>query len=173
MTKVKHFLSLLACTLFIVSLVLSYRSWQDYTSIHNANEYTDEGVHTFRPFEVFVRQVKNTSSDPKERSRNPKINIYFVHYKTNDGSGYEYKLEIGRVRTTAEQKMREGNIECRVLSIPKNNTYIVTEPQYTIKEYVSKSRKKYITIMVLSVLYSISFIVFIIFKKIRSTNNTQ
>ena len=123
-----------------------YTSVKEYLAIRPADSYEDSGVHTFVPYDILPVQVKNNGFGRYQRM-NPTRIVYKVYYRTNDGTGYQWRVEGGSARALAEQIYGRGPVERRVLSIPADNTYITVEVNQDAESYTAGLRQRYLLIL--------------------------
>ena len=153
--------------LLILSFACIYIGLKNFFTIPSSVSYEDKGIHTFLPYQVLPSQVKNTSGGRSSRLH-PTKTVYFVYYKTNDGTNYVWKYQTA-YKTSAENKVSECiSVQRRVLKIKNTNEYITINPEQTAESYTNNKRKLYGFIIGFSISYIIIYIIvwiIIIYKK--------
>lgn len=146
---IRKFCTLLAFTAVCMAGV----SVWNYLHIRPADQYTDQGIHRFEPYEVLPIQVKNTTGTSRDRRRRPTKTVYMLYYRATDGSGYQWSREVVS-RTSGQKMIAEGTpVERRVLSITGENTYISTEAHLTAASYTSGLRRQCVIRFFICILY--------------------
>ena len=172
MRRVKTIIPVAGILLLILSAASLYVAVQALLEVRPAEDYEDQGIHTFQPYDVLPVQVQNTGASSRDRRMNPTKTIYMVYYRATDGSGYQWRDEA-LTRDLGEDIVEAGEpVKRRVLSIPADRTYITVEPDQTAKSYTDGLRQKYVTILVLAgayvLLYVVAWCILILMKKARS-----
>ena len=133
MAKLKSIAFAIGIMLLIGAALCLYFSLRNLSSIRPASAYEDMGVHTFVPEEVYPVQRENHATGRQKRNH-PTTTVYIVRYRSEDGSGYQYKYESGSVESTAQNILKTGDpIERRVLSISGEDDYITIDADETVR----------------------------------------
>ena len=93
--KIIYYLSIIG---LLVSLAFLCLGIKGISGVHQASEYTDEGVYTFVPYHVSAITVENTSTG-RDKRIHPTKTIYAVYYHTLEKSVYQWKVETGNRNT--------------------------------------------------------------------------
>jgi hypothetical protein len=150
MGKVKSISFVAGLMLLILAAVMIYLSAKGLFTIPSADSYQDNGTHTFEPYQVLPVQVQNTSAYSRDRRMNPTKTVYMVYYRATDGSGYQW-TDQAITRELGQKTVKEGvTVTRRVLSIPRDRTYITVEPDQTAESYTAGLRQKYVLALALS-----------------------
>ena len=153
MRRLKTIISVAGILLLILSAASLYVAVQALLDIRPAEDFEDQGVYTFSPYQVLPVQVQNTGASGRDRRMNPTKTVYMVYYRATDGSGYKWSDEA-LTRDLGEDIVEAGEpVKRRVLSIPADRTYITVEPDQTAESYTNGLRQKYVTILVLAGAY--------------------
>lgn len=151
--------------LLVLALITAATSIFRYINELPADAYIDKGIHTFKPYAVYPIQVKNTSASTKYRRTNPTKTIYKVFYRTSKIGGYQWSVEV-LSKSIGQEIVAEGKpVKRRILSIEKENKYITVDSIYTAESYVSKNKKRYITLFLISMIYLLGFGCYTILKR--------
>lgn len=144
---------------FIFLLILSFAgvfvSLKALPTLHAASDYVDEGVMEFAPHQVFPTQVevKAVRSRHSHSARDTTRTVYILTYRATNGSGYEWKQEVPS-NFHGKERIRQGTLETRrVLSIPKDHTYVTVAPDETAKSYAGSMRMRYLVLLGISAAY--------------------
>lgn len=167
----KKFILSAGVVLFVLAMSCLYVSVSGLSDIRPASDYEDKGIHTFIPYRTLTTQVKNTATGRQQRLH-PTKSVYWVCYKTTDGTSYEWKNEA-TYRKSAESIVTIGDpIERRVLSIKENGNYITVESDLTAESYVFGQSRYYGIIAGASALYLVIYLVawVVILRKRRKEN---
>ena len=82
-----------------------------------------------------------------------------ICYQATDGSGYQW-TDRAITRELGQETVKEGVIVTRrVLSIPRDRSYITVEPDQTAESYTAGLRQKYVFGLVLSAAYILVYLV--------------
>ena len=171
MRRLKTIIPVAGILLLILSAASLYVALKSLLEIRPAEDYEDQGVLTFRPYDVLPVQVQNTSAYSRDRRMNPTKTVYMVYYSATDGSGYKWS-DKALTRDLGEDIVEAGEtVERRVLALPADRSYITVEPDQTAESYTAGLRQKYITILVLAgayvILYGLAWCIFIMMKKTK------
>ena len=159
MGKVKSISFVAGLMLLILAAVMIYLSAKGLFTIPSADSYQDNGTHTFEPYQVLPVQVQNTSAYSRDRRMNPTKTVYMVYYRATDGSGYQW-TDQAITRELGQKTVKEGvTVTRRVLSIPRDRTYITVEPDQTAESYTAGLRQKYVLALALSAAYILVYLV--------------
>ena len=159
MEKVKSIGFVAGIILLILAAVMAYLSVKGLVVIPTASSYEDGGTHTFEPYQVLPVQVQNTSAYSRDRRMNPTKTVYMVYYRATDGSGYQW-TDQAITRELGQKTVKEGvTVTRRVLSIPRDRTYITVEPDQTAESYTAGLRQKYVLALALSAAYILVYLV--------------
>lgn len=158
MNKLKSLIFVAGVMLFILAAVASYFSIEGIFTITPAEEYEDQGVHVFLPYQVLPVQVENTGATGRSRRMNPTRTVYMVYYRDMDAGGYRWEeqaltREIGQEIVEAKRTVRR-----RVLCIPDKGTYITIEPEQDAKSYTAGLQQKYVGILSASAAYLLLYL---------------
>ena len=172
MRRLKTIIPVAGILLLILSAASLYVAVQALLEVRPAEDYEDQGIYTFQPYDVLPVQVQNTGASSRDRRMNPTKTVYMVYYRATDGSGYKWSDEA-LTRDLGEDIVEAGEpVKRRVLSIPADRTYITVEPDQTAESYTNGLRQKYVTILVLAgayvLLYVVAWCILILMKKARS-----
>lgn len=136
--------------------------------IPSASSYTDQGVHSFKPYLVLPAQVQNTSASSRDRRMNPTKTVYMVYYRATDGSSYQWS-EQAVTRALGQKTVSAGTtVERRVLAIPDRRTYITVTPEQTADSYTSDLKRKYVLMLAIAGAYILLFFIWS-WRKRRAT----
>ena len=137
--------------LFILAAAWLYVAGKNLARDRPADQYQDKGVHRFLPQKVLPTQVENTATGRHGRLY-PTKTVYFVFYRAEDGSNYQWKREAS-TQQGGQKIIEEGQaVERRVLSIPDEKILLV-EPDQTAESYTGGLRWKYEWMVGLSAVY--------------------
>ena len=146
MAKLKSIAFAVGIMLLIGAALCLYFSLRNLSSIRPASAYEDMGVHTFVPEEVYPVQ-RETHATGRQKRNHPTTTVYIVRYRSEDGSGYQYKYESGSVESTAQNILKTGDpIERRVLSIFRADDYISLRADETAPTYAALQKRPHWTI---------------------------
>ncbi len=138
--------------LFVLAAAWLYVAGKNLAEIRPADQYQDKGVHRFLPQKVLPTQVENTATGRHGRLH-PTKTVYFVFYRAEDGSNYQWKREVS-TQKGGQEIVEEGQaVERRVLSIRDEKKYITVEPDQTAESYTGGLRWKYEWMVGLSAAY--------------------
>jgi len=142
------------CLCGLSVLMIGYSVYYTYKE-RPADAYEDKGIYTFKAYNVYPTQVKNTTS--RYNRRQTTRTVYVVEYKTTTASGYRWR-EDAPSKYAGNQWIKEGKtVQRRVLSIKDTNTYITVDSKYTAETYVKHNKSKYTIILLISGLYLIGY----------------
>lgn len=168
MRRLKTIISIAGILLLILSAASMYVALKALSELRPADDYEDQGVLTFRPYDVLPVQVQNTGASSRDRRMNPTKTVYMVYYLATDGSGYKWSDEA-LTRDLGEDIVEAGEtVRRRVLSIPSDGTYVTVEPEQTAESYTEGLRGKYTFIIGLSTLYILFYLIVLILVKLVS-----
>lgn len=159
MRRLKTIIPVAGILLLILSAASLYVAVRALLEVRPAEDFEDQGIHIFQPYDVLPVQVQNTGASSRDRRMNPTKTIYMVYYRATDGSGYKWSDEV-LTRDLGEDIVEAGEpVKRRVLSIPADRTYITVEPDQTAESYTNGLRQKYVTILVLAGAYVLLYVV--------------
>ena len=169
MRRLKTIISVAGILLLILSAASLYVAVQALLEVRPAEDYEDQGIHTFQPYDVLPVQVQNTGASSRDRRMNPTKTVYMIYYRATDGSGYKWSSEAFS-KDHGQRVVEAGEtVERRVLRIPADGTYITVEPDQTAGSYTEGLRKKYTAVLVLAgayvILYGAAWCVVVWLKK--------
>lgn len=168
MRRLKTIIPIAGILLLILSAASMYVALKALSELRPAEDYEDQGVLTFRPYDVLPVQVQNTGASSRDRRMNPTKTVYMVYYLATDGSGYKWSDEA-LTRDLGEDIVEAGEtVSRRVLSIPSDGTYITVEPEQTAGSYAESLRERYTRIVGLSTLYILFYFIVLILVKLVS-----
>lgn len=168
MRRLKTIISIAGILLLILSAASMYVALKALSELRPAEDYEDQGVLTFRPYDVLPVQVQNTGASSRDRRMNPTKTVYMVYYLATDGSGYKWSDEA-LTRDLGKDIVEAGEtVRRRVLSIPSDGTYITVEPEQTAGSYAESLRRRYTRIVGLSALYILFYFIVLILVKLVS-----
>ena len=151
MEKFKGIVRVIGTIGLILSIAFLSLGVKGITTLHPASDYEDMGVHTFFPYRVLPHSVKNTSGSSRDRRMNPTKTVYMVYYKTEDGTGYQWKRDAGSSKDSANKILAAGeSVDRRVLSIKENGKYMTVDAQLTADTYVAGQQQRYLWMVGLS-----------------------
>ncbi len=171
MRRLKTIISIAGILLLILSAASMYVALKALSELRPAEDYEDQGVLTFRPYDVLPVQVQNTGASSRDRRMNPTKTVYMVYYRDTSGSGYQWS-EQALTRELGQDVVDAGAaVERRVLAIPADRSYITVEPGQTAESYTAGLRQKYIIALVLAgayvMLYAAAWFILILVKKAK------
>lgn len=159
MNKWKSYGVVIGVMLFLLASTALYFSARNLMQMIPKEDYADQGIHRFYPYQVLPTPVKNTSASSRDRRMNPTKTVYMVYYRADDGSGYQWS-EQAVSREQGQQMVGDRQpVERRVLDIPTKNEYITIDPEQTIESYTTGLGKKYRMILMFSVGYLLIYVV--------------
>ena len=159
MRRLKTIISIAGILLLILSAASMYVALKALSELRPAVDYEDQGVLTFRPYDVLPVQVQNTGASSRDRRMNPTKTAYMVYYQDTSGSGYQWS-EQALTRELGQDVVDAGAaVKRRVLAIPADRSYITVEPGQTAESYTAGLRQKYITALVLAGAYVLLYVV--------------
>ena len=168
MRRLKTIISIAGILLLILSVASMYVALKALLELRPADDYEDQGVLTFQPYDVLPVQVQNTGASGRDRRMNPTKTVYMVYYLATDGSGYKWNDEA-LTRDLGKDIVEAGEtVQRRVLRIPADGTYITVEPEQTAESYTEGLRGKYTRIIGLSTLYILFYLIALILVKLVS-----
>ena len=142
--RVKRFL-IAACRgaapfLAIGMLFFAAAAIQMYLEVAPAEDYVDEGVHTFTASNGY--SAARRGHWQKKYHRWSTRYVYVVIYKAPGGWRWEPEF---LVRAEGEEAVQNRDqVDRRVLSIAGENSYITVSPELTARQYVEQTRRKYL-----------------------------
>lgn len=142
--RVKRFL-IAACRgaapfLAIGMLFFAAAAIQMYLEVAPAEDYVDEGVHTFTASSGY--SAARRGHWQKKHHRWSTRYVYVVIYKAPGGWRWEPEF---LVRAEGEEVVQNRDqVDRRVLSIAGENSYITVSPELTARQYVEQTRRKYL-----------------------------
>ena len=171
MRRLKTIIPVAGILLLILSAASLYVAVQALLEVRPAEDYEDQGIYTFQPYDVLPVQVQNTGASSRDRRMNPTKTVYMVYYRATDGSGYQW-TDRAITRELGQEIVDAGAaVERRVLAIPADRSYITVEPGQTAESYTAGLRQKYITALVLAgayvILYAAAWCILILVKKAK------
>lgn len=163
--KIIYYLSIIG---LLVSLAFLCLGIKGISGIHQASEYTDEGVYTFVPYRVSAITVENTSTG-RDKRIHPTKTIYAVYYHTLEKSVYQWKVETGNSKADANRILQaKKQVKKRVFTRKSSEEYIVVEEELSVDTYVKRQVYRYACMIVLPIGYLICLWIFWRLKKRRS-----
>ncbi len=81
MRRLKTIISIAGILLLILSAASMYVALKALSELCPAEDYEDQGVPTFRPYDVLPVQVQNTGASSHDRRMNPTKTVYMVYYR--------------------------------------------------------------------------------------------
>lgn len=155
-----------ALILLVLAVALVVVGGKGLLHTHSAEEFEDKGVHTFVPQRVLPTPKRNTSTGREQRN-NPTKTVYMLHYKTQDGSGYQWQVEFS-TKSSANNALAAGqSVERRVLALKENGHYVTVEPQDDAKSYAASERKKFGFLTLGGALYLVIFLAVMLGRSYR------
>lgn len=149
---------------FIFLLILSFAGVfvgaKNLPKLHAVQDYVDEGVMEFAPYQVLPTQVKvkGIRFRRSHSARDTTRTVYILTYKATNGSGYQWKKEVPS-KFHGNALIQEGALESRrVLSIPKDRTYITVAPNESAASYAGSERTRYLLLLGISAAYIVLYL---------------
>lgn len=133
-----------AVMLLVTAAALLYVAASGLVRLRPAADYEDRGVKTFYPYQVLPVQEKNRTSYERDLRMNPYKTVYYVYYRADDGSGYQYQVKVSSKDDGQRVVKEKAPVSRRVLSSKSAKTYITTEPENDAKSYVAGQRGRYL-----------------------------
>ena len=165
MRRLKTVISITGILLLILSAASIYVSLQSLSGLRPAEDYEDQGVLTFKPYAVYPVQVENSGSG-RSRRMNPTRTVYMVYYRATDDSGYQWTDELSSRDQGLEVVKAGAAVKRRVLSIPKDRTYITVELEQTARSYTEGLRRRYTGIVTIGTLYIMFYVIVLLLVKL-------
>lgn len=157
MQKLKSILFVAGVMVFILAAVMGGLSVQDYLRILPADHYEDEGVYTFRPYQVLPVQAENRGTG-REKRMNPTRTVYMVYYRDTDAKGYRWE-ERAASREAGEKTVDACvPVERRVLKIPGRGTYITVDPGQDAESYTAGQQGRDLLVLGASAAYILFYL---------------